>query len=259
LATTQRRVTRRPTAELKRRIHDDVARDLGIAIVTGRHCPGDSLGGELENSQRLGVSRNAYREAIRILAAKGLVESRQKAGLLVNERARWNLLDPEVMDWILSDRADPAFRDQLFQLRMIVEPAAASLAALHRDADDLTALHRALTDMKESAPDSPEGEKADERFHAAILAAGRNEIVARLASIVAASVNFVAEYKREAHVTRDAWPDHRDLYQAIADGAPPEAQAAMTRLIANARADVEGDPARTRSATDQSPKVRRRA
>ncbi|HZU50509.1 MAG TPA: GntR family transcriptional regulator, partial [Sphingomicrobium sp.] len=88
-----RKTTRRPTEELKTRLHQSLARELGIKIVCGEYGPGESLPGEIAASQTHRVSRNAYREAVRILAAKGLVESRQKAGTLVTERNRWNLLD----------------------------------------------------------------------------------------------------------------------------------------------------------------------
>src|SRR3546814_13130281 len=60
------------------RIHGTIARDIGIRIVSGRFQPGEVLNGEVEASDRLRVSRTAYREAVRILAAKGLVESRPK-------------------------------------------------------------------------------------------------------------------------------------------------------------------------------------
>src|SRR3546814_16210567 len=65
------------------RIHGTIARDIGIRIVSGRFQPGEVLNGEVEASDRLRVSRTAYREAVRILAAKGLVQSRPKTGTRV--------------------------------------------------------------------------------------------------------------------------------------------------------------------------------
>jgi DNA-binding FadR family transcriptional regulator len=86
------------------RIHQSVARDLGTAILSGKFAPGDNLGGEIESAGDLGISRTAYREAIRILIAKGMVESRPKAGTHVTPRKRWNLLDPEVLAWMSQAR-----------------------------------------------------------------------------------------------------------------------------------------------------------
>jgi DNA-binding FadR family transcriptional regulator len=233
---------------LKKRIHDGLARDLGMAIVAGQYLPGENIPGEIAASQELKVSRNVYREAIRILAAKGLVESRQKAGTLVTPRDRWNLLDPEVISWILAQDGESNFRDLLFELRMIIEPAAAALAATRRSDHDLAAMNNALTEMRADTPDSHESEQADERFHEAILTAGRNEIIARLATIVAASVSFVSEFKRTQHVERDSWPDHKELFEAINRGEADEAHAAMARLIAHARHDV--DPVSTGNLVD---------
>lgn len=238
MALQSRRPVRRSTSALKKRIHDGLARDLGIAIVAGRYRPGESIPGEIVASQELKVSRNVYREAVRILAAKGLVESRQKAGTLVTPRDRWNLLDPEVIGWILADEGQTDFRDLLFELRLVIEPAAAALAATRRSESDLATMQAALEGMRAAEPDSHESEQADERFHAAILAAGRNEIIARLATIVAASVSFVSEFKRTQHVERDSWPDHKELFEAIDRGQASEAHAAMANLIAHARQDV---------------------
>ena len=92
-----------------RRIHGSIAHDLGVAIVTGRYQPGDVLFGEIEFSEQLKVSRGAYREATRMLAAKGLVESRPKTGTRVSPRSRWNLLDPDVLAWMFEGEPSEAF------------------------------------------------------------------------------------------------------------------------------------------------------
>src|SRR4051812_3341258 len=175
--TRPRKITRRPTEELKARLHQTLARELGTKIVSGEYKPGESLPGEIASSQQHQVSRNAYREAVRILAAKGLVESRQKAGTLVTDRSRWNLLDPDVLNWTLSSNPASEFRDALFELRLIVEPAAAALAAERRSDDDLSTMESALEDMRRLPPDSVEGELADERFHEAIFDATGNEVL----------------------------------------------------------------------------------
>jgi DNA-binding FadR family transcriptional regulator len=233
-----RKIVRRPSEELKTRLHQAMARDLGIKIVSGEFRPGESLPGEIAASQQHRVSRNAYREAVRILAAKGLVESRQKAGTLVTDRSRWNLLDPDVLDWTLSNNPASEFRDALFELRLIVEPAAAALAAERRTADNLMNMESALEEMRRLPPDSAEGELADERFHEAIFDATGNEVLRRLASTISASVKFVAEYKRTRHIDRDTWPDHKLLLETIRNRQSNEAQKAMTFLIAHARDDT---------------------
>jgi DNA-binding FadR family transcriptional regulator len=114
------------------RLHGSIARDLGVRIVSGRARPGDILDGEIDASDRLEVSRTAYREAVRILAAKGLVESRPKVGTRVSRPERWHLLDPDVLSWIFEREPDDRLVNGLFELRRIVEPQAAALAAERR-------------------------------------------------------------------------------------------------------------------------------
>src|SRR5277367_929725 len=84
------------------RLHGTIARDIGTRIVSGRISPGRILSGEIEASARLRVSRTAYREAVRILAAKGLVDSRPKLGTRVSEPGHWHLLDPDVLGWMFT-------------------------------------------------------------------------------------------------------------------------------------------------------------
>src|SRR3546814_4843826 len=117
------------------RIHGSVARDLGIAIVSGRYAPGDSLRGEIEASERLNISRTAYREALRILSAKGLVESRPKTGTKVSARVKWHMLDPDVLQWIFEFQPNDCMLERLFDMRRAVEPEEAALAATRRTDD----------------------------------------------------------------------------------------------------------------------------
>jgi DNA-binding FadR family transcriptional regulator len=158
-----------PLASGSRRIHGSVARDLGIAILAGRYAPGDVLPGEIEFSEQLKVSRTAYREAIRILSAKGLVESRPRTGTRVTQRSRWNLLDPDILAWAFEAEPSETFIRDLFELRMIVEPAAAALAAERRSALDISRMGHALEEMGRYGLATEIGRAADQAFHNTIL------------------------------------------------------------------------------------------
>jgi len=221
------------------RIHGTIARDLGIAIVSGRYAPGDILSGEIEFSEALNVSRTAYREAIRMLAAKGLVESRPKAGTRVSERRRWNLLDPDVLAWMFEAEPGEDFLRALFELRMIVEPAAAALAARRRDAEDLARMGHALEEMARHGLANEAGRAADQRFHDEVLAATRNAALVSLSSSISAAVGWTTLYKqRERALPRDPLPEHRAVFAAIAAADPAAAHAAMTELVRLALADT---------------------
>jgi DNA-binding FadR family transcriptional regulator len=223
-----------------KRIHGSIARDLGVAILTGRYAPGEILFGEIEFSEQLKVSRSAYREAIRILAAKGLVESRPKTGTRVSERGRWNVLDPEVLAWTFASEPSESLIRDLFELRMIVEPPAAALAAERRTGADLAAMGHALGEMARFGLATDEGRAADQAFHHAVLAAARNAPLIALSSSIAAAVTWTTIFKqRKRKLPRDPLPDHRRIYDAIADADPEAARAAMTELVRLALEDTK--------------------
>ena len=229
------------------RIHQTVARDLGTAILSGKFAPGDNLGGEVASSGELGISRTAYREAIRILVAKGMVESRPKAGTHVAPRKRWNLLDPEVLAWMFSGTPDEAFIRDLFALRGVIEPAAAGLAAERHGTGHIEAMDRALAAMRDHGLASAEGQKADQEFHTIVLEAANNEALAALASSVGAAVSWTTRFKqRNKPIPRDPLPEHIALRDAIASRDPAFASETMRELLRLALGDMAGS-ATTRS------------
>jgi DNA-binding FadR family transcriptional regulator len=214
------------------RLHGTIARDLGVAIVSGRYKPGDLLDGEIEASDTLRVSRSAYREAVRILSAKGLVESRPKVGTRVSAQEHWHLLDPDVLAWIFEFEPDEKLMTNLFELRKIVEPEAAALAAARRSKKDLEEMSQALDGMARHTLAVEEGRKADHLFHSALLRASGNAFLASLTSSVGAAISWTTIFKqRKGPLSRDPLPDHRRVYEAIADSDPKAAHTAMGQLI----------------------------
>ncbi|MBV8662654.1 MAG: FadR family transcriptional regulator [Hyphomicrobiales bacterium] len=229
------------------RLHGAIARKLGVAIVSGVYKPGDVLDNEIAFSEQLKVSRTAYREAVRILAAKGLVESRPKTGTQVNKRGRWNFLDPDVLSWFFeTPHPSPDFVRGIFELRLIVEPAAAALAAERRDVNDLTRMRRSLMEMERHGLHEEEGRSADRAFHDAVIEATRNDPLQTLASGIGAAVRWTTIFKqRRRKLSRDPMPDHWRVFDAIAAGDSQLAHAAMHDLIRLALEDthpeLEGD------------------
>jgi DNA-binding FadR family transcriptional regulator len=216
----------------RRRIHGSIAHDMAVAIIGGRHQPGDVLPNEDDASRRLDVSRTAYREAIRILAAKGLVESRPKTGTRILPRSHWNMIDPDVLSWHFEVEPSPPFITQLFELRRIVEPSAAALAAERRTEADLAALATALAVLKQETLASPAGNQADLDFHHAILAATGNEALLALSSSIGATIRWSNAVKnRPGRQIRESYLDHLHVYDAIAAADPDAARSAMERLV----------------------------
>jgi DNA-binding FadR family transcriptional regulator len=215
-----------------RRLHGAIAHKLGTAIVSGEYAPGDTLSGEIAFSEQLDVSRSAYREAMQVLAAKGLVESRPKAGTRVLPRERWNMLDPDVLAWAFAGEPDKDFVRSLFELRTIVEPAAAGLAAQRRDRADLKVMKEALTAMRRLTLATEAGRAADRDFHGAILRASHNDALMTLSASIGAAVNWTTQFKqRLRELPRNPIPDHVRVYDAIAAQDVAGATEAMRALV----------------------------
>ena len=228
-ANAQERPAERRTG---RRLHGAIAHKLGTAIVSGEYAPGDTLSGEVAFSEALDVSRSAYREAMQVLAAKGLVESRPKAGTRVLPRERWNLLDPEVLAWAFSGEPDIQFVRSLFELRAIVEPAAAGLAAQRRDRADLKVMKDSLTAMRRHTLATPDGRAADRDFHNAILRATHNDALITLSASIGAAVNWTTQFKQRLRaLPRNPIPDHVRVYDAINAKDEAAARDAMRVLV----------------------------
>jgi DNA-binding FadR family transcriptional regulator len=221
------------------RLHGSIARKLGIVIVSGQYKPGDLLDGEISSSEQLAVSRTAYREAVRILAAKGLVDARPKVGTRVNSKSKWNLLDPDVLLWIFESEPDVEVLNCLFELRNVVESAAAGFAATRRSAAHLKAMREALREMATHTLATEAGRQADLNFHTTLLEATNNPFIISLTSGVSAAIKATTIFKhRRGPLRRDPMPDHMRVFEAIAAKNPIKAKQAMSALIVLARADT---------------------
>ena len=215
-----------------RRLRGAIANYLGTAIVTGAIAPGERLTGEVANAAALNVSRSAYREAVQVLTAKGLVESRTKDGTRVQPRSRWNLLDPDVLAWAFAGEPDIGFIRDLFELRAIVEPAAARLAATRRDKADIRAMRDALGLMRRHTLATEAGRAADRDFHDALLRATHNATLITLSASIGAAVNWTTQFKQRGRaLPRDPVPDHVRVADAIANGDQDAAETAMRTLV----------------------------
>jgi len=222
------------------RLHGALAHKLGVDILSGVYPPGRILLNEVESSSALDISRSAYREAIRILAAKGMVESRPKTGTRVTEKTRWNILDPEVLRWMFETEPTESFILDLFELRLITEPAAAALAAQRRTDEQLRVMDEALTVMAAETLATEAGRQADLDFHDTLMQATGNEALASLSSSISAAVAWSTRYKQRLKaLERDPVPDHRAVYEAIARADASDARWCMESLVRLALHDTQ--------------------
>ena len=222
-----------------RRLRGAVANKVGIAILAGKYAPGDVLPGEVAAAEELEVSRGAYREAMQVLAAKGLVESRPKTGTKVLPRERWNLLDPEVLAWAFAGEPDARLVRSLFELRLVIEPAAAAFAAQRRTSAQLRQMREALGLMRRHSLATEEGRVADREFHDALLQATMNDALIAISASIGSAVSLTTTYKQRTHkLPRDPIPDHARVLDAVADGDAEAAAAAMRVLVELALEDT---------------------
>ena len=112
------------------KVHYIVARTLGSWILAGRYKSGEVLLREDVLATWFNVGRTSVRQAVKVLCAKGMLETRQRVGVRVRDRADWRMLDPAVLSWHPNLSADIELVSGLLEARRIIEPAAADLAAI---------------------------------------------------------------------------------------------------------------------------------
>jgi len=214
---------------------------LGLAIVSGRQPEGSLLPGDTELLERYGVSRTVLREALKTLSAKGLVQARARVGTRVRPRSAWNLFDPDVLNWHAESGLRPEFLGHLAEVRMALEPEAASLAALRRTPDELETIESWFRRM--AAPEiSPEDfVTADLGFHLSIAAAASNPFfisISALIEVVLVAMLRISSPADDNERLADSLEQHRRIMQAIADQDPEAARHAMHTVIADGVANA---------------------
>lgn len=218
-------------------MHGQTVDLLARRIVAGEIAEGATLN-LVALQEELDVSLTALREALKVLGAKGMVDARQKRGTFVRPRADWNLLDGDVIRWRFAEGGSQHLLDQLHEVRSIVEPAAARLAATRATPADLAALDQALDEMA-AAADPVAKVWADLCFHRALLASTHNELLERMEVVIE---NGLAERDRLVHGVEthdDPVPSHRAVVAAIRAGDAVNAEQAMRNLLDKAVRDVQ--------------------
>ncbi|MBT2566334.1 FadR family transcriptional regulator [Arthrobacter sp. ISL-85] len=235
-------------------LHSGLVDMLGLRIVRGEYPPGTRI--DVDSLEpEFGVSKTAIREALRVIREKGLIDSWPKRGTIVNHRDAWKLLDGDVIRWRRSARRDDdRLLAELSQLRDMIEPAAARLAAQYREPADIQALKRSFAEFETAGRDVERLAAADQDFHLHLLRATHNELMMRLDVVIVHALN--ARNRIQHHPGAD-WldpvPDHRRVLDAVEAGDPQAAEAAMKFAIRESDVDLSGgEPAFTAPATDTS-------
>jgi DNA-binding FadR family transcriptional regulator len=187
------------------------------------------------------VSRITIRETMKSLSAKGMLEVRRRYGTIVLPRSQWQLFDPDVITWrARAGTLDPGLIEDLMELRLIIEPNAAKLAAKRATDDDRKAVRRAYKAMERAVAGHGEYVPADLAFHGAILTACHNQFVQQMQNALSAILRTSFELSSEiAGGPARSLPMHEALCIAIEQGDPEAAEQAVLTLIRRAEKDFE--------------------
>lgn len=235
---------RKPNAV--RTLYGHVMHELGQRIVSGRVRPGEVLPREETLATSLQVSRTALREALKVLSAKGLIESRAGVGARVLQERYWNQLDADVLAWRCASMPTDDFIDKLVEMREIIEPAAAAAAARHRTDAQLVAIEAGFA-LMDASTTLDEWAKADLVFHEAVLHATGNELLMSLFSVIETALGmFFVLSARNASNFKYSLPHHQKVMEAIARKQPEVARKAMQAMIGDSQANLKKHRGRER-------------
>jgi DNA-binding FadR family transcriptional regulator len=212
-----------------------VANQIGIAIITGVYSADNPIPIEAQLCREYGVSRPVLREAVKMLTAKGLLGAKPRQGTWVQSEDRWNLLDPDVLGWLLERRFSRALLIEFTELRLAVEPGAATLAASVAGPEQKAAITAAIQRMQAAERGNEDPLESDIAFHVAVLRASRNRFYAQLTGFTATALRFsIRMTNRYKGVRLASVAEHRRVAEAIIAGKPDAAGEAMRRLIREA-------------------------
>ncbi|GAB5378233.1 MAG: FadR/GntR family transcriptional regulator [Acuticoccus sp.] len=222
----------------RRSMHGQLATLLGGKIAAGKLPPGAIFPPEAQIMAEFSVSRSVLREALLVLTAKGLVESRQRLGTRVRPREDWNILDPDVIEWLMDAASDREVME-FFEVRVVVEPAVAAIAARQASEADIARIGSAFAEMETSVGSLRQFIGPDLRFHEEIHKASQNQFLTALGRLVSEAVLTLMVVVQVDETMRRARLDlHRAVFENIRDRDPDGAAQAMTALLEEARSDL---------------------
>ena len=219
--------------------HARVVHGLGARIVRGELKPGSPVPTEDELVSQFDVGRSALREGVKVLAGKGLLESRTSAGTRVRPRGSWNLLDPDVLRWRYAPVASAADIRVLADLRVALEPGAARLAAAAASPAHRAAVAVAMARLWAAADEQAAFAQADLDFHRAVFAAAGNDLLLYIHDVVSVALSAIRPlHTHSAAAYRQTLPGHQRVATAIQRRHHRQAEAAMREIVEGARDDA---------------------
>lgn len=208
-----------------------VADTLGNAIINGKYGDHNPVPSEAVLCEQLQVSRSAAREAVKSLAAKGLITSRARQGIRVLPESEWNLFDADVLRWMRDSNPSLELLREFTELRVAVEPEAAMLAAQHQDQEKIALIGEALDRMKNAETGLDDPLESDIAFHLSVLNASGNRFFMQLGRIIDTTLRVSIRFTNmRTGVKTGVHNDHKKIYDAIV-AAEPELAAQQASIL----------------------------
>jgi DNA-binding FadR family transcriptional regulator len=214
----------------KRNLTYGIVEQLGLAIVTGAYGSRDEFPTEAALCKQFGVSRSVLREAVKMLTAKGLLGARPRQGTRIEPEEYWNLLDPDVLRWLLEREFSLSLLKEFTQVRLAIEPMAAAIAAERASDEHVQPIRNAIANMMAAENGLYDPLSADIEFHVAVLRASGNRFFLELRDLIESalriSIRVTHQYKAAGNVE-----DHKKILDAIETGNPRRARRDMEALL----------------------------
>lgn len=204
--------------------HALIVQQLGLKIVSGEISENEKLPSEVDLCEEYKVSRPVFREAIRVLNAKGLTYSRPKIGTVVKPKEEWHLLDPDVLFWLIQTTPEHEFFKTLSTVRRVLEPELAYIAASTATDEDIERIKHAYDGM-EKATTVEEFIEPDIQFHLAIAKATHNDLLAYMSKMLVLPLQqSIQVTSLRPNLQGHSLPRHKAILTAIENKDPLSAR-----------------------------------
>ena len=204
--------------------HALIVQQLGLKIVSGEIPENAKLPSEAELCEEFQVSRPVFREAIRVLNAKGLTYSRPKIGTVVRPKDEWHLLDPDILYWLIQSTPENEFFKTLSTVRRVLEPELAYIAASTATEEDIARIKKAYAGM-EQAESIEEFIKPDIDFHLSIAKATHNDLLAYMSKMLVLPLQqSIQVTSLRPNLQNHSLPRHKAILTAIENKDPLSAR-----------------------------------
>lgn len=219
------------------RLYEQIVEQIEQLILDGKLHPGDQLPSERELAEQFDVSRTAVREAVKALREKGLVEIETGRGTFITHGVSKALR--RSLDWMVRSGDGNRLAD-LVQVRNILEPEIAALAAEMATGSDIERLEQAVNIMDSALDDADVYVEADQVFHLALASATQNQLIPTLIDPI---VDLLREQRKRIFLVeggaRRGQYHHKRILEAVKKHDRMAARSAMQAHLAQVRQDSE--------------------